>query len=503
MKRNELGLIGLAVMGQNLVMNLADNGYRTAVYNRSREKTDVFIEESKTACSRPANIDPHFDLKSFTESIERPRRILIMVKAGSGVDAVIEGLLPYLEEGDLVADLGNSFFRDSVRREKDLAEKGIIFAGVGVSGGEEGARRGPSIMPGGSAEAQELLEDVFRTISAEVTEEDGNKIRCSKWIGRGGSGHFVKMVHNGIEYGDMEIISEAVHLLTAEKQGTSFKLTGDQASEIFQKWNTTGLAGFLNEITADILAYKDTDGEPLVDKILDAAGQKGTGKWTVEESFNLVRPVTVISQAVYARGLSSMKEARVKASGILPDSGIGNTPPAAELNADKQQIIDDIADAMLASRIISYTQGFSLILAASNDYNWELNASNLAEIWQGGCIIRSALLTPIKKAFGKDSTLASLLFDDYFAELITKLAPGWRRTAARAILWGIPVPGITAALSFYDGFRSEKLPANIIQAQRDFFGGHMYERTDKPRGEWFHTDWTGHGGKTASTAYNA
>ena len=503
MKKNELGLIGLAVMGQNLVMNLADHGYKAAVFNRTREKTDLFINESKTACESPENLDPHYDIKSFVESIEQPRRILLMVQAGAGVDAVIDSLLPHLEEGDIVADLGNSFFRDSIRREEKLAGKGINFAGVGVSGGEEGARRGPSIMPGGNQTAQQMLEEVFTSISAEVTEPDGGKIRCSKWVGRGGSGHFVKMIHNGIEYGDMEIISEAVALMTSEKAGTGFRLTNEGASDVFTGWNNTGLAGFLNEITADILKYKDTDGSPLVDKILDAAGQKGTGKWTVEESFNLVRPVTVISQAVYARGLSSMKDHRIKAAGILPDSGIGGTPAASALNNDDKAIIKDLADALLASRIISYTQGFSLIMAASKDYGWDLQAADLAEIWQGGCIIRSALLTPIKAAFKKDAGLESLLFDDYFAKLITQLAPGWRRTAARAVLWGVAVPGITAALSFYDGFRSEKLPANIIQAQRDYFGGHMYERTDKPRGEWFHTDWTGRGGKTASTAYNA
>ncbi len=498
MNKNDLGLIGLAVMGQNLVMNLADHGYKTAVYNRSGEKTDLFIKESKTACKSADNIVPYSDIKSFIDSIQRPRRILLMVKAGDGVSAVIDSLLPHLQKGDLVADLGNSFFRDSIRREKELSEKGILFAGVGVSGGEEGARRGPSIMPGGSKEAQVMLEEVFTSISAEVAEPDGTRIRCSKWIGRGGSGHFVKMVHNGIEYGDMEIISEGYHLMTAEKPETDFRLSNDETSAVFSEWNKTGLAGFLNEITADILKFRDTDGKSLVDKILDAAGQKGTGKWTVEESFNLVKPVTVISQAVYARGLSSMKEQRLLASEKLPPAGTSSA-----LNAEKNAVLADIADALLASRIISYTQGFSLIMAASKEYGWDLQAADLAEIWQGGCIIRSALLTPIKKAFQMNGTLESLLYDEYFAELITRLSIGWRRTAARAALWGIPIPGISAALSFYDGFRSGNLPANLIQAQRDYFGGHMYERKDKPRGEFFHTDWTGRGGKTASTAYNA
>lgn len=502
MKKNELGLIGLAVMGQNLAMNIADNGYAVAVYNRSADKTMAFIAGSKKACGRPENLSPVYDLQEFVASLERPRRVLLMVQAGAAVDAVIDSLLPFLEEGDLIADLGNSYFRDTIRREQQLAAKGLLFAGVGVSGGEEGARRGPSIMPGGNRDAQNLLERVFHSISAEVREPDGQQIRCSKWIGRGGSGHFVKMVHNGIEYGDMEIISEAYHIMTAPKGGGGFVLSNAEAADAFTAWNSTELAGFLNEITADILRYREANGDALIDRILDAAGQKGTGKWTVEESFDLLRPVTVISQAVFARGLSAMKKQRVKASGILKNdttSGFAATHP----QEDKEKTLQDLADAMLASRIISYTQGFSLIQAASEKYGWDLQAADLAEIWQGGCIIRSALLTPIKQAFTKNPTLESLLFDDHFAELIGRLAPGWRRTAARAMLWGIPVPGITAALSFYDGFRSAHLPANMIQAQRDYFGGHMYERVDRQRGEWFHTDWTGHGGKTASTAYNA
>ena len=324
------------------------------------------------------------------------------------------------------------------------------------------------------------------------------KVRCSKWIGKGGSGHFVKMIHNGIEYGDMQVISEAYDFMHSTGRKGGLNMSNSEASDVFKSWNGTGLAGFLNEITADILEYSEDDGY-LVDRILDAAGQKGTGKWTVEESFNLARPVTVIAQAVYARGLSSLKDLRVRAAGILPGSPQAD-PFAA---AGREEILQDLHDAALASRIISYTQGFSLITAASEEYGWDLDASALAEIWQGGCIIRSALLSPIKKAFAADPRLESLLFDGYFSDLITKLEKGWRRTAARAILLGIPVPGMSAALSFYDAFRTETLPANLIQAQRDYFGGHMYERTDKPRGEFFHTDWTGRGGKTASTAYNA
>ncbi|MBI9106290.1 MAG: decarboxylating NADP(+)-dependent phosphogluconate dehydrogenase [Spirochaetales bacterium] len=499
MEKNDIGLIGLAVMGQNLVMNLADHGYKTAFFNRSREKTDLFINESKTACESTENLDPYFDIKSFVESIERPRRILLMVKAGDGVDAVIESLLPHLEKGDLIADLGNSFFRDSIRREESLAGQGILFAGVGVSGGEEGARRGPSIMPGGSPEAAALLESVLTSISAEVKEIDGSPAKCCRWLGGGGSGHYVKMVHNGIEYGDMQIISEAYNLMTAEKNNSPFHLTNDQASKVFTDWNNSSLAGFLNEITSEILQYRDEDGSFLIDSILDAAGQKGTGKWTVEESFNQGRPVTVISEAVYARALSSLKSQRIEAKKHLQ----GSTIAINFSKKDNESIISDLGDALLASRIISYAQGFSLMTAASDNFRWELSPVSIAEIWRGGCIIRSALLSPIRAAFTNNSKLPSLLFDEYFSNLMTQLQSGWRRTAARGIAWGIPLPGITSALSYFDGFRSGRLPANLIQAQRDYFGGHMYERTDKPRGEFFHTNWTGRGGKAASSAYNA
>ena len=495
MGKNNIGLIGLAVMGQNLVMNLADHGYKAAVYNRSSKKTEDFIKESKTACRIPENLDPYFDIESFVGSIERPRKILIMVKAGSSVDAVIDQLVPFLEKGDLIADLGNSFFRDSERREKTLTEKGIVFAGTGVSGGEEGARKGPSIMPGGNPDARNMLEKVFISISAEAVEPGGKKVRCSRWIGGGGSGHFVKMVHNGIEYGDMQIISEAYDFM---KKADGAGLSNDEASDVFTNWNKTGLAGFLNEITADILKYREEDGSHLVDSILDAAGQKGTGKWTVEESFNLARPVTVIAQAVYARGLSSLKDQRVKASGHLS----GNTLKDP-FGSSRDEILADLHDALLASRIISYTQGFALIQAASDSYGWNIDAAGLAEIWQGGCIIRSALLSPIKEAFERNPRLESLLFDEQFIKLVSELEAGWRRTSARAVLQGIPVPGISSALAYFDGFRAGRLPANLIQAQRDYFGGHMYERIDRERGEFFHTDWTGRGGKTASTAYNA
>ena len=498
MEKNELGLIGLAVMGQNLSMNLADRGYKLAVYNRSSDKTDNFMAEAEKSAGSPGNLSAFYDLSGFVESLERPRRILLMVQAGAGVDAVIKNLVPLLESGDIIADLGNSFFEDSVRREKELSEKGIIFAGVGVSGGEEGARRGPSIMPGGSNEAARLLEPVFMKISAKVEEEDGSLSDCSRWIGGGGSGHFVKMVHNGIEYGDMQMIAEAYALMTSEKQSTDFRLGNDEAADIFTRWNGGDLAGFLNEITADILRFRDEDGNHLIDRILDAAGQKGTGKWTVEESFSLARPVTVISEAVYARSLSALKDQRMKAQQIIEPA-----PAADSLPAGSGEIISDIADALLASRIISYAQGFSLISAASESYGWRLKPAEIASIWRGGCIIRSALLGPITEAFSRSPELPSLLLDGHFADLMYKLQPGWRRTAARAMLWGVSIPAISSALAYFDGFRSGRVSANMIQAQRDYFGGHMYERTDAERGEFFHTNWTGRGGSTASTAYNA
>ncbi len=485
-------------MGQNLVLNLADHGYSVAVYNRSLEKTDDFVKNGLETSKSPDKIIPFHELKDFVASISRPRRILLMVKAGASVDAVIKSILPYLEKGDLIADLGNSYFKDSERRITEMAEKGILYAGVGVSGGEEGARRGPSIMPGGGTEAKELLEKVLVSISAEASDASGKDFRCCRWTGGGGSGHFVKMVHNGIEYGDMQIISEAFHLMCpAEDVG----LSRDEAAEVFKGWNNTELSGFLNEITAKILTYKDTDGKPLVDKIVDAAGQKGTGKWTVEESFNLGQPVTVISEAVFARALSSVKDTRVEASKIIEGAPLdaGALVPGGDT---QQQMLDDIKDAMLASRIISYAQGFAMLRAASAEYDWKLDMAGIAEIWQGGCIIRSYLLNPIKKAFEKDTNLKHLLFDDWFVKTMKEILPGWRRTIARAALWGIPVPGISSALAYFDGFRTEKMPANLIQAQRDYFGGHMYERTDKPRGEFFHTDWTGHGGTASSTAYN-
>jgi len=499
MNKNDIGLIGLAVMGQNLVMNLADHGYHTAVFNRSSEKTKMFIDESKTAAALPENITAFYEIDTFVKSISSPRRILLMVKAGDSVDAVINSLLPHLEAGDLIADLGNSFFADSLRREKTLSKKGILFAGVGVSGGEEGARLGPSIMPGGSPEAAELLESTLASISAEVENEDSSTARCCSWIGRGGSGHYVKMVHNGIEYGDMQIISEAYSLMTAGKQNSKFRLSNDQASKVFETWNNSGLAGFLNEITSEILKYRDENGGHLVDSILDAAGQKGTGKWTVEESFNQARPVTVISEAVYARALSSLKNLRLEASEHFSKEN-SESPFGPENTED---IISDLGDALLASRVISYAQGFSLITAASEHYEWNLNPGSIADIWRGGCIIRSALLTPISNAYKNNRNLPSLLFDKYFSDLMNQLQSGWRRTAARGIMWGIPLPGITSALSYFDGLRTKKLPANLIQAQRDYFGGHMYERTDRPRGEFFHTNWSGRGGNTASTAYNA
>ena len=498
MKKNDLGLIGLAVMGQNLVMNLADRNFRVSVYNRSPEKTDAFIDDAKTSAAAPDNISPYYDIPDFAASLERPRKIFLMVKAGKSVDEVIGSLIPHLGKGDLIADLGNSYFKDSIRREQELARKGILFAGVGVSGGEEGARRGPSIMPGGSPEAAAMIEDILVSISAEVHSKDGGSSRCCRWLGAGGSGHFVKMIHNGIEYGDMQIIAEAYHLMTAEKTTSGFLLTNGEAADVFESWNNGELAGFLNEITTDILRKQDEDGTFLVDNILDAAGQKGTGKWTVDESFALGRPVSVISEAVYARELSALREQRIEAEKLIRVRPISSDPEES-----CEQIISDIGDALLASRIISYTQGFSMLSAASKHYGWRLDPAAVADIWRGGCIIRSALLEPIRAAFEKDMKLESLLFAEHFIELMERLQPGWRRTAARGIAWSIPLPGITSALAYFDSFSRGRLPANMIQAQRDYFGGHLYERVDRLRGEFFHTDWTGRGGRSSSTAYNA
>jgi 6-phosphogluconate dehydrogenase len=412
---------------------------------------------------------------------------MLMVKAGEAVDETIEHLLPYLEPGDIIIDGGNSLFTDTIRRVRYAESKGLLYVGAGVSGGEEGARHGPSIMPGGSPDAWPHVKEIFQTIAAKV--EDGSP--CCEWVGEGGAGHYVKMVHNGIEYGDMQLISESYQLMR-----DYLGLNADETAAVFADWNQGELDSFLVQITAEILAYKDTDGQPLVDRILDAAGQKGTGKWTVISSAELAQPVSLITEAVYARCISALKSERVTAAKTL--SG-----PSVAAPNDIKAFIEHIRQALYASKIISYTQGYMLMRAAANEYGWNLNYGGIALMWRGGCIIRSRFLGDIKAAFDKDPGLTNLLLDSFFAKAIETHQAAWRATIASAVQAGTPVPAMSTALAFYDAYRAERLPANLLQAQRDYFGAHTYERVDKPRGEFFHTDWTGHGGKTSSSSYNA
>ncbi len=478
----DIGLIGLAVMGQNLVLNMNDHGFKVAVYNRTVSKVDDFINNEAAG----TDVVGAHSVEEFVGLLKSPRRIMTMVKAGDTVDQMIDAVLPYLEPGDIFIDGGNSLFTDSNRRVKALEEKGILFVGSGVSGGEEGARKGPSIMPGGNPAAWPFVKDIFQSISAKV--EDGSP--CCDWVGEGGSGHYVKMVHNGIEYGDMQLICEAYQLL---KDGLG--ATPDELSEIFAEWNKGDLDSYLIEISSEIFAKKDEDGTPLVDKILDAAGQKGTGKWTCISALDNGMPVTLIGEAVFARCLSSIKDARVEASKVLEG-------PKKEYSADKAQFIEDVRRALYCSKIISYAQGYMLLEAAAKEQGWHLNYGAIALMWRGGCIIRSRFLGKIKEAFDKNPNLTNLLLDDFFTETINKYQAGWRSGVIRAIEYGVPTPAFSTALSFYDGFRTANLPANLLQAQRDYFGAHTYERVDQPRGEFFHTNWTGRGGRVSSTTYN-
>ncbi len=480
----DVGLIGLAVMGQNLVLNMNDRGYTVAVYNRTTSKVDAVLKDA--AAGRDTIIGTH-SVEDFVSSLKRPRRIILMVKAGDVVDKFIDTLLPHLEKGDIVMDGGNSHFPDTNRRTKSLDEKGILFMGSGISGGEEGARHGPSIMPGGHPDAWPQMKEILQSIAARTPDGDP----CCDWVGANGAGHYVKMVHNGIEYGDMELIAEAYQLM---KVGLG--MTADEMHEVFAKWNETELDSFLIEITRDILAYRDEDGEPLVEKILDAAGQKGTGKWTGIDALQLGVPVTLIVEAVFARALSARKEDRVAAANVLKG-------PEPKFDGDRTAFVEDIRRALLASKIISYTQGFMQMQEASSEYDWSINYGSVADMWRGGCIIRSAFLGDIKKAFDKNADLNSLLLDDFFRKLIDEGQAAWRRVVSQAAMMGIPTPAFSTALAFYDGYRSERLPANMIQAQRDYFGAHTYERVDRPRGEFFHTNWTGTGGNVSSSTYNA
>jgi 6-phosphogluconate dehydrogenase len=480
-KLADVGLVGLAVMGENLVLNMESHGFTVAVYNRTVEKVTNFVEGR----GKGKNIIGAKSIEELTANLAKPRKVMLMVKAGKPVDDFIELIIPHLEKGDIIIDGGNSHFPDTIRRTKYLEEKGLLYIGTGVSGGEEGALKGPSIMPGGSPEAWPAVKPIFQAIAAKVS--DGSP--CCEWVGENGAGHFVKMVHNGIEYGDMQLITEA-YLIMRDLLGMS----ADEMHEVFSDWNKGELDSYLIEITRDILAVKDEDGSPLVDKILDTAGQKGTGKWTGIASLDLGVPLTLIGEAVYGRCLSAMKEERVEASKHL--SG-----PAPKFDGDKKAFIEDLRKALFASKIVSYAQGYVLMRAAAKEFGWNLNNGGIALMWRGGCIIRSVFLGKIKDAFDKNPELSNLLLDPFFKEKIEDSQESWRRVVSTAVLNGIWVPAISTALNYFDGYRTEKLPANLLQAQRDYFGAHMYERTDKPRGEFFHTNWTGRGGATASSTY--
>ena len=480
----DIALIGLAVMGQNLILNMNDHGFTVVAHNRTTSKVDDFLANE----AKGTRILGAQSIAEMVSKLKRPRRVMLMVKAGSAVDEFIAQIVPHLEPGDIIIDGGNSLYGDTNRRVKELESKGLLYVGTGVSGGEEGARFGPSIMPGGSVAAWEHVKPIFQSIAAKV---DGGT-PCCDWVGGGGSGHYVKMVHNGIEYGDMQLIGEAYSLM---RDGLG--MGADEMAGVFKTWNQGDLDSFLIEITGNILGFKDEDGTPLVDKILDAAGQKGTGKWTVIDSANLAQPVTLIAEAVFARCVSAMKNERVAASKVL-------TGPSPKLNvADQKAFIRDIMHALYASKMVSYTQGYMLMRAAAAEYKWTLNYGGIALMWRGGCIIRSRFLGKIKEAFDKNPGLENLLLDDFFKNEITKCQAGWRNVVAQAALHGIAVPAFSTALSFYDSYRTEVLPANLLQAQRDYFGAHTYERVDQPRGQFFHTNWTGRGGSVSSSTYNA
>ena len=479
---SDIGLVGLAVMGENLILNMASKGYTVTAYNRSVEKVDAFLEGR----AQGKSIRGARSIEELVQSLAKPRKIMLMVKAGKAVDDFIEQLIPHLEPGDIIIDGGNTHYPDTDRRTAYLESKGLLFIGTGVSGGEEGALTGPSIMPGGSPAAWPHVKPIFQDIAAKV--DDGSP--CCDWVGENGAGHFVKMVHNGIEYGDMQLICEAYQIMK-----DLLGMSADDMHEVFKEWNQGELDSYLIEITRDILAFKDEDGAPLVDKILDTAGQKGTGKWTGVIALDLGIPLTLISEAVFARCLSSQKDQRVEASKVI--SG-----PAIKFDGDKKAMIDDLRNALFASKIISYAQGYLLMREAAKEYGWKLNYGGIALMWRGGCIIRSSFLGNIKEAFDKNPELSNLLLDDYFRTTVEAAQAGWRRVAAAAIVNGIPAPTISSALTYFDGFRTARLPANLLQAQRDFFGAHTYERIDRPRGEFFHTNWTGRGGNTASSTYN-
>lgn len=480
--QSDIAVIGLAVMGQNLILNMADNGFRVTAYNRTTSKVDDFINNEAKGFS----VVGAYSLEEMVKTLKTPRKIMLMIKAGDAVDQEIDKLVPLLSPGDIIIDGGNSLYSDTNRRTAYVESKGLQYIGTGVSGGEEGARRGPSIMPGGSPDAWPAVKDIFQKISAKV--DDGTP--CCDWVGQNGAGHYVKMVHNGIEYGDMQLICEAYDLLK-----NYAGLTNDEISNVFKSWNQGELNSYLIEITADILAYKE-NGESLIDKILDTAGQKGTGKWTVIDSAQLGQPLSLITEAVFARFISALKDQRIVASNRLKG-------PSGNLNQDKDKFIDNVKHALYASKIVSYTQGYMLMQAAANEYKWNLNYGGIALMWRGGCIIRSQFLGKIKEAYDNNQQLNNLMLDPFFNDELTNSQDSWRSVITVAVNSGIPVPAMSSALSFYDSYRSKNLPANLLQAQRDYFGAHTYERTDKPRGEFYHTNWTGQGGSTSSSTYNA
>ncbi|BFZ23885.1 hypothetical protein BsWGS_26924 [Bradybaena similaris] len=481
-EKGDIALIGLAVMGQNLILNMNDHGFTVVAFNRTVSKVTDFLNNE----AKGTKIIGATSMDDMVKKLKKPRRVMLLVKAGSAVDDFIDSLVPLLEKGDIIIDGGNSEYRDSIRRCKSLKEKGILFIGSGVSGGEEGARYGPSLMPGGAEEAWPAVKDIFQSISAKADNEP-----CCDWVGPEGAGHFVKMVHNGIEYGDMQLICEAYHLLKC-----ALGLSHDEMAKVFDDWNKGELESFLIEITRDIINYKDTDDQPLVEKILDSAGQKGTGKWTAISSLEYGVPVTLIGEAVFARCLSSLKDERVAASKQIAG------PESSKYTGDKKAFIEDIRKALYASKIVSYAQGFMLMRETAKELGWKLNFGSIALMWRGGCIIRSVFLGNIKQAYDKNPNLRNLLVDDFFKKEIQKCQESWRKVVSTAVLLGIPTPAFSTALAFFDGYRSADLPANLIQAQRDYFGAHTYERKDAP-GAYVHTNWTGRGGNVSSTSYSA
>ena len=483
MSQADIGLIGLAVMGENLILNMESKGFTVACTNRTTSKVDDFLADR----AQGKNILGFHSVEEMCANLKRPRKVMMLIKAGPAVDKLIDQVIPHLEPGDIIIDGGNSHFPDTIRRTEYVESKDLLYIGTGVSGGEEGALKGPSMMPGGSPEAWPHVKDIFQKVCAHTDEGEP----CCDWVGENGAGHFVKMVHNGIEYGDMQMICETYQLMKA-----GLGMSNEEMHQVFAQWNEGKLDSYLVEITRDILGYKDEEGEYVLDKILDTAGQKGTGKWTAIAALDEGQPLTLIGEAVFARCLSALKEERVEASKVLEG-------PGASFDGDRDAFVQDLEQALYASKIVSYAQGYQLMRAAAESYGWNLNNGGIALMWRGGCIIRSVFLGKIKDAFDQNPDLVNLLLDPFFRDAIQQALPAWRRVVKTAVELGIPAPALSTALSFYDGYRSERLPANLLQAQRDYFGAHTYERVDQPRGEFFHTNWTGRGGTTASGTYVA